>query len=42
MDNISEHESIDQPSFRLILDMDGFGGEEDTPMWANVLKLLGD
>jgi hypothetical protein len=42
MDNIPEHESIDQSLFRLILDMDRFGGEEDTPMWADVLKPIGE
>jgi arylsulfatase A-like enzyme len=42
IDDIPQRESINQPLFRIMLDMDGFGGEEDRPPWADVVSQAGD
>lgn len=42
MDAIPQRESINQSLFRIMLDMDGFGGEEDRPPWADVVRRVGE
>ncbi len=42
IDDIPQRESINQPLFRIMMDMDGFGGEEDRPPWADVVRQVGD
>lgn len=37
-DKIPQRESINQPLFKIIMDMDGFGGEEDREPWADVVR----
>jgi arylsulfatase A-like enzyme len=42
IDDIPQRESINQSLFRVMMDMDGFGGEEDRPPWADVVRQVGD
>ena len=38
IDQIPQVESINQPIFKVMIDMDKFGGEEDRPPWADVVR----
>ncbi len=38
IDKIPQRESINQSLFRIMMDMDGFGGEEDRAPWADVVR----
>jgi len=38
MESIPQRESINQPLFKAMLDMDRFGGEEDREPWADVFR----
>lgn len=38
IDQIPQAESINQPIFRVMMDTDKFGGEEDRPPWADVVR----
>ena len=38
IDQIPQVESINQPLFKIMMDMDKFGGEEDRPPWAEVVQ----
>ncbi len=42
IDHIPQRASINQSMFRIMMDMDGFGGEEDRPPWADVVTQVGD
>lgn len=42
IDDITQQESINQSLFRLMMDLDKFGGEEDRPPWADVVRQVGD
>jgi arylsulfatase A-like enzyme len=42
IDDIPQRESINQSLFRIMLDMDRFGGEEDRPPWADVVRQVRD
>jgi len=38
IENIPQRESINQPLFKVMMDMDRFGGEEDREPWADVSR----
>lgn len=38
INQIPQVESINQPLFKVMMDMDKFGGEEDRPPWADVVQ----
>ncbi len=40
IDQIPEGEAVNPPLFRVMLDMDRFGGEEDRAPWADVVQIV--
>jgi hypothetical protein len=36
--NIPQRDSINQPLYKIMMDTDSFGGEEDRPPWAAVVR----
>ena len=36
--NIPQRDSINQPLYKIMMDTDRFGGEEDRPPWAAVVR----